>query len=138
MIEETASFLSLCPQLAECGVKVNYLEEKPLSCALKMKTSEPVVKKYSDGGRVGEERFVLALRQEYTGAASDNRRAAKRCEEIEKWIEEQTSKGIYPQLENNRVPLSLTVEKTFEINSTGGIDARFEAELRLVFYSPSK
>lgn len=137
MIEETAKYLSLCPQLADCGVRINYLDEKPLSCALKMKSSEPVLKKYSDGGVVGETRFVLALRQEYTGVTSDNKRAAKRCEMIEQWIDKQSRKGFYPQLEDGSVPLSLAVVKTFEVTSTGGIDARFEAEIRLVFYRHS-
>ena len=134
MIAETVEHLLMCPYLEGCGIKVNYLDEKPFACSLKMLSVDHVVKKYCDGGILGEARFLLSLRQEYTAANSVNKEAALRCEKIEGWIEEQNKKGIYPRLRSGKIALGLSVEKSFEITSTGGIDARFEAELRLLFY----
>ena len=133
MIEETVKYLSQCPYLADARIKVNYLEGKPTAFALRMKASEPVVKRYTDGGGVFEARFILALRQEYSGADKYNRAAAKRCEDIEEWIALQNKSGNLPDLGQEVNPLSLTVEKSFNAEPSGSVDARFEAELRLVY-----
>ncbi len=133
MIEETAKYLSQCPYLTDAGIKVNYLEGKPVAFALRMKASGPVVKRYTDGGGVFEARFILAIRQEYSGADKYNRAAAKRCEDIEGWIALQNKLGNLPDLGKDINPLSLTVEKSFTAEPTGSVDARFEAELRLVY-----
>ncbi len=133
MIEETVKYLSQCPYLADAGVKVNYLEGKPTAFALRMKTANPVVKRYTDGGGVFESRFILALRLEYSGADKYNRAAAKRCEDIEGWIAQQNKSGNLPDLGHGATALSLTVEKNFNAASLGSVEARFEAELRLVY-----
>ena len=133
MIEETVKYLSQCPYLADARIKVNYLEGKPTAFALRMKASDPVVKRYTDGGGVFEVRFILALRQEYSGADKYNRAAAKRCEDIEKWIALQNKSGNLPDLGQEASPLSLTVEKSFNAEPSGSVDARFEAELRLIY-----
>ncbi len=133
MIEETAKYLSQCPYIADAGIKVNYLEGKPLAFALRMKASSPMVKRYTDGGGVFETRFILAIRQEYSVADKYNRVAAKRCEDIEGWIAIQNELGNLPDLGKSINPLSLTVEKSFTAEPTGSVDARFEAELRLVY-----
>lgn len=133
MIEETAKYLSQCPYLADAGIKVNYLEGRPTAVALRMKTTDPVVKRYTDGGGVFEARFDLAIRQEYSGADKYNRAAAKRCESIEQWIEQQNQTGNLPDLGQGTTTLSLTVEKSFDAKPSGSVDARFEAELRLVY-----
>ena len=133
MIEETVKYLSQCPHLADAGIKVNYLEGKPIAFALRMKPTSPVVKRYTDGGGVFEVRYILALRQEYSGADKYNRAAAKRCEDIEKWIAQQNKMGNLPDLGQGVNPLSIEVAKSFEAKPSGSVDARFEAELRLVY-----
>lgn len=133
MIEETVKYLSQCPHLADAGIKVNYLDGKPTAFALRMKSADPVVKRYTDGSGVFEARFILALRQEYSGADKYNRAAAKRCEDIEEWIAQQNENDVLPDLGHRIKPISLTVEKSFAAEPSGSVDARFEAELRLVY-----
>ncbi len=133
MIEETVKYLSQCPHFAGTGIKVNYLDGKPLAFALRMKSTDPVVKRYTDGGGLFEARFILALRQEYGGGDKYNRAAAKRCEDIEEWIAQQNKSGNLPDLGQEIMPMSLTVEKSFSAEPAGSVDARFEAELRLVY-----
>ena len=133
LIEETVKYLSQCPYLADAGIKVNYLEGKPTAFALRLKATSPVVKQYTDGGGVFEARFILALRQEYSGADKYNRVAAKRCEDIERWIAQQNQAGNLPDLGQEISPLSLTVAKSFDAKPSGSVDARFEAEIRLVY-----
>lgn len=134
MIEKTAEYLSRCPFLDGTAVKVNYLNKKPFAVSLRMKSASPVVKRYADGGQMCECRFVLDLRQVYCGADNENIAAAQRCRNIEEWLASQNDAGILPEPEDGEQPVSLTVEKSFEIVHIGNIDARFEAELRLVYY----
>ena len=133
MIEETIKYLSQCPYLADTGINVNYLEGKPTAFALRMKATSPAVKQYTDGGGVFEARFILAIRQEYSSADKYNRAAAKRCEDIEEWIDRQNREGNLPDLGQKANPISLTVAKSFSAEPSGSVDARFEAELRLVY-----
>lgn len=134
MLEKTAKYLSECPCFEGVRVRVNYLDGKPLSAALKMKSGAPVVKRYADGGLVCECRFILEVRQTYCGAETENVTAAKRCEEIESWIRTQSDNGNLPQLSGGMTPFSLEVARSFEITHIGNVDAKFEAELGLVYY----
>lgn len=134
MINEMVKYLSGCPYLDKAGIKINYLEGKPLAFSLKMLPTEPVVKRYADGGAVCESRFSLCLRQEYSRAEAENRAAAELCENIEAWICAQNNKGELPDLGDGVKPLSLAVAESFGITPIGSIDARFEAELRLVYF----
>lgn len=134
MIEKTAEYLSQCPFLDGTAVKVNYLSEKPFAASLRMKSASPVVKRYADGGQVCECRFALELREVYCSADNENIAAAQRCRDIEGWLASQNSAGIFPELGVGEQPLSLTVERSFEIVHIGNVDARFEAELSLIYY----
>ncbi len=134
MLERLAKYLSECPHFDGVRVRVNYLDGKPLSAALKMKSASPVVKRYADGGLVCESRFVLEVRQTYCGAETENVAAAKRCEDIEEWIRVQDDKGNLPEIGGGRTPFSLEIVRNFEITHIGNVDAKFEAELGLVYY----
>ncbi|MBQ9757164.1 MAG: hypothetical protein IJW15_01945 [Clostridia bacterium] len=134
MIEKMAEFLSTCPYLAESGVKVNYLEAEPFSAALIMCGEDIPLTRYTDGGQIRSMNFILALRQEYSGANTHNNLAAKRCEEIEEWVNVQNDNGILPETEDKRRVMSVSVEKGFEIIHTGSVDARFEAEIKVVYF----
>ena len=134
MIGKLAEFFSTCTELSESGVMVNYLDKEPFSAALIMCGEDTLETEYTDGGQVRHAKFILAIRQEYSGANSQNSLAAKRCGEIEKWIKAQDDSGNFPKLEGLRRVLSVSVEKGFEITQTGSVDARFEAEIKVVYF----
>ena len=135
MLKDLAKFLSECPHFDGVRVRVNYLDGKPLSAALKMKSVSPVVKRYADGGLVCENRFILEVRQTYCGAETENADAAKRCEDIEEWIRVQDENGNLPSLGGGKIPFSLEIVSNFEIAHIGNVDAKFEAALGLVYYN---
>ncbi len=134
MIEKLAEFFSTCPELSEYGVMINYLDKEPFSAALIMCGQDTLETEYTDGGQIRHAKFILAIRQEYSGANSGNSMAAKRCEEIEHWINDQENSENFPQLDRMRRVLSVSVEKGFEITQTGSVDARFEAEIKVVYF----
>ncbi len=134
MVEEMVKFLSACPHICGHKIKINYLEGSPLAFSVKMLAENPVVKRYSDGGAVCEARFALAIRQEYGKAEAMNRDAAVLCENIEEWLDEQGRQGKLPALGEKAKALSLYLSKSFGVTPSGSIGAKFEAELRLVYY----
>jgi len=137
MLNETAKFLSQCPYLENAAVKVNYLDTTPFACALLMTGVDVLLKQYADGGEKRSVRFKIAVRQEYSGANTCNENSAKRCERIEEWIKAQSYLGNLPKADNGKVPLSIVLEKGFEITLTGSVDARFEAEIKVVYLKES-
>ncbi len=134
MIEKLAEFFSTCPELSESGVMINYLDKEPFSAALIMCGEDTLETGYTDGGQIRHAKFILAIRQEYSGANSINSLTAKRCEEIEEWIKTQDDCGKISEIEDLRSVISVSVEKGFEITQTGSVDARFEAEIKVVYF----
>ncbi|MBO4941683.1 MAG: hypothetical protein J6D15_05730 [Clostridia bacterium] len=134
MIEKIAEFFSTCPELSESGVMINYLDKEPFSAALIMCGEDTLEAEYTDGGQRRCEKFILAIRQEYSGANSQNSSAAKRCEAIEQWVKAQNDSENLPQFDSLISVLSVSIGKGFEITQTGSVDARFEAEIKVVYF----
>lgn len=134
MIEKIAEFFSTCPELSESSIMINYLDKEPFSATLIMCGEDTLETEYTDGGQIRRAKFILAIRQEYSGANSRNSLAAKRCGEIERWIKVQDARRNLPQIDSLRRVLSVSVEKGFEITQTGSMDARFEAEIKVVYF----
>ena len=134
MISQIKEYLSQCPAFDGQKIKINYLGGKAGACSLEMVPAITVVKEYADGGMLCGRDFVLALRQEYTEADISNHFAAERCQQIEDWIKLQNDTGNLPQLEKGGISCSVQVTKGFSIASVSSVDARYEMQLRLIYY----
>lgn len=134
MISQMKEYLSQCPAFDGQKIKINYLGGKAGASSLEMVPAITVVKEYADGGMLCGRDFVLALRQEYTEADISNRVAAEKCQQIEDWIKLQNDTGNLPHLEKNGVSCSVQVIKGFGIATVNSVDARYEMQLRLIYY----
>ena len=135
MIEHIVEYLSACPVFDGVGINVNYLDGEAPAYSLENLAHHPVMKRYADGGMLCEKRFVLALRKDFGRVCGRNVEVATECEQIENWIADSVSNGYLPQLPTGLKAYSLEVMKSFSVAQTASMDVRYEAELRLVFYS---
>lgn len=134
MIAQLKEYLSQCPALDGLKIRINYLGGESGACSLEMVSTQTVVKEYADGGMLCGRDFVFAIRQEYSEADISNRVAAERCQQVENWIREQNDTGNLPQIGQGINPLSIEVAKSFSIASVNSVDARYEMQLRLIYY----
>ncbi len=134
MISQMKEYLSRCPAFDGQKIKTNYLGGKAGACSLEMVPAITIVKEYADGGMLCGRDFVLALRQEYTEVDTSNRLAAERCQQIEDWIKLQNDTGNLPQLGQDGISCSVQVTKGFSVASVNSVDARYEMQLRVIYY----
>ncbi len=135
MIVELAKFLSECPFLDEERVCVNYLDGVAPAYSLEATKEKGQSRQYTDGGKLCSRKFAFAMRGEYCGADSINRQAAKKCSDIEAWINSKSRAGQLPDMGDKITVISCEVTRGFAPVSTASVDARYEAELEIIFYS---
>ena len=68
MIEEIRDFLKREGLLKNGKIGVNYLSEKPLHYTVDEVPTDPVIKRYTDGGSLRQCLFVIASREEFSPA----------------------------------------------------------------------
>ncbi len=132
MISSLARYISDCPYLDGEKVNVNYLKKENASISLEMTKERSLIREYADGGTLKGITFVLALRMPFI--ESEGVRNSEKCQKIEKWIEEQNSKGCLPKLNGTETVISLRLKKGFAPGGVYGNFARYEAEIELIYY----
>lgn len=137
MVVETAKYISECPALSGVRVCVNYLSGNAAACSLRGEGTT-VLKPYSDGSSLCGVEMVLAIRTDYGEAAALNKNAADRLSDIEAWLNERADSGILPETNRGITPVALELKKGFSLVSAGSVDARYEAVLRVVYYSEGR
>ncbi|MBE7031993.1 MAG: hypothetical protein E7401_03415 [Ruminococcaceae bacterium] len=133
MVIELAEYLSQCPALEGERVCVNYLDGDVGAVSLTL-GAQAEEKAYADGGQLFVRRFVLAVREGYGKARGEMKRAAERFAAIEEWLAARERLGDYPDFGGKITVVSLGIACGFTPEFTGSVDARYEAEIELVFY----
>ena len=99
-------YLGGCPLFDGNGLQVNYLGEKPQEYTLEDVPTNPIIKRYANGGTVRQTLFVLASRELYSRNAIENLKASGFYEKLTDWMERQTAAGDLPDL-----PAGMTARK---------------------------
>lgn len=138
MVVKMAEFISACPALSGKKVCVNYLDGEVGAVALEFAPQQGQLKHYADGSSLCTQKFLIAVREEYGKADAVNRSVRERCKAIESWINEKNRLGQMPELGQQIQAVSCIIIRNFVPVATGSVDARYEAELELVFYDRSE
>ena len=133
MIRRLAECISACPYLEDREVKVNYLDKDIGAASIERAQSRKSEKAYTDGGRLENTVFVLALREAFGMGDFENQRIEEKCEAIEKWLEEE-----FLESKDDLGLIFLRLIKPFGISGTEGSFARYEAEIEVVYLKNQK
>ncbi len=134
MIHTMKAFMTACPTLTDIDINVNYLGENEANGAVENVSCEPVIKNYTDGGALRQFLFTVALREKYGQDAAENTTAIQKLEHLSDWIYEQNRLGILPVLDGNKNAVSLEVIKTGWVEEKMSNTAKYQLQLRLVYY----
>lgn len=140
LIAAVRQFMLKCPHLNEFskGINIDYLSDDTTSYSIEETPCNPIVKRYIDGSSIRQFEFIFASRESYGQEVLQNIENSSFYEDFSDWIEEQDKIMNYPKLDN-----SIEVQK-IECTSTGyafqtEVDqARYQIQLRLKYYKPSK
>ena len=138
IIEAVKEYLETCPELGELAkVNVDFLGSKDGAYSVEETSANPVIRKFIDGSRECQFMFVFASRNFYDndGTSRDNIDNLHLYEKLSSWLDEQDRAGNYPDLGEDREPLSIeatTAGYLFGVND-GQRCARYQIQCRLIF-----
>ena len=136
IIDNIREFIKECPLLENNKINVNYLGGDTVSYTIEQVPTNPLIKRYSDGGKQKQVLFIFASRENYDEDVLENMDVAKFYEEFAEWIEEQNESGNLPILDGGMISQAMeTLTSGYLINSEDRT-ARFQIQLRLVYYKP--
>ena len=129
MTEKLCEFLSGCPQLGGRVININYLGSENGCCSIEDSGAATVVRSYADGGRRLRREFVFAIRGICGKSKRDNLAAARLCEAVAAWVENENLSGRLPEIDG----AAEVSASGGEIASRGGLDARYEMKITVEY-----
>ena len=101
MIEKIRDYIATCPYLDEfIAVNVNYLVDKNKAYSVNEGAGyDPVVIPYITGGGKMQFQFSFDARFNWNDEISTNIDNSKFFEDFRNWLEENDTKGIYPEID---------------------------------------
>ena len=122
-----------CPYFRGKDIGINFLSAKPGEYSLEAVPADPVLKRYTDGGYLGQFLFVLASRELYGGEDSVQEGACDFYESVSAWMETATREGVLPNLPDGVRPVSLSVNSGGYLLSNQAGHARYQMQCRLIY-----
>nr|DAR19697.1 MAG TPA: Minor capsid protein from bacteriophage [Caudoviricetes sp.] len=92
------NFFETCSLLKNGKINVDYLKDDINSYSIDQTPSNPIVKKYTDGGCRKQVTFDFSVQAPLSSSAIINLANSKFCEDFTKWVEEQDKKGNLPDI----------------------------------------
>lgn len=132
VIDSVREFFGECPLLREGFINLNRLGDEKADYSVETVPSEPVYRRYVDGGELRQYVFVFASREFYDGDLKDNSEAAGFYEGLADWIEERNRSGRLPEITGGRA-LRLEVLSGGYVMSERAGTARYQMQIRLVY-----
>lgn len=134
MIDEIRNFIESCHLFSGNSIKVNYLGDKTATYSIETVPASPVVKTYTDGGKLCQTLFVIASRELFSKSDKANTATTKFYEDFSSWIEEENKKKSFPTLPKGCIGRSIEVLTGQYLYDIGNMDARYQIQCRLMYY----
>lgn len=132
LIDSIREFILTCPFLQEGRVNVDYIGEEmgysidPLPC-------DPIVQRYTDGGAKKQFQFAFTSQEEYDQDSRINIENSGFFQAFDEWLEEQSFKGNFPDLEDGKLPVLMETLSSGYLYDVNGVNAKYRVECRLIY-----
>lgn len=135
IIDAIREYFLDCPILDEMArLDIDYLDNNTTSYSIDSLPSEMIIKKYVDGTSLRQFQFVIASRENYgldTWQQLENRGF---YEKLAEWIELQSSKGLLPNLTDNKESQDIEILTSGYLFDVDDTTARYQIQLRLIYF----
>ena len=131
LIEYIREMVLSCPFLSDWRVNVDYLSEEmeysidPLPC-------DPIIQRYVDGGAKKQFQFAFTSKEAYDEDARINIENSGFYQKFEEWLEEQTNRGLLPDLSGKQPYAVETLNSGYLYDAEGKL-ALYRIECRLLY-----
>ncbi len=134
IIESIRDFIAGCPILRDGLLNVEYLGHKPTEYVIEAVPTSPVVKQYADGGALKEYLFLFASREYFGADTLQNLENSGFYEKFAEWIAAQNKVRRFPVLPEGKSAQALQVMSTGYLFDASEENARYQIQLRLLYY----
>lgn len=140
IIEVLKEFIETYPELKSFNgmfakMDADTLEEDAPAYMIENVPAEPIVKRYKDGSSVRQLVFAIASREYYD--AAENVETNRFYEDFADWIEDQSTKGILPELAKGMEARSIKMTTHGYLYDAEGKKAQYRIQGVLKYYKPA-
>lgn len=136
IITTLRAYMLACPLLADLKkLNIDYLGTAgPGEYSIDTVPTNPIVKKYADGGAIKQYTFVFASKEFYGDDPLEQLDSLGFYENLQEWFEEMTNKNTLPELDDGRTSISLeTLTSGYIFDSSEIGKARYQIQARLKY-----
>lgn len=135
IIESIRNFIAGCPLLKN-GVLLNVdrLGATEIEYTVDGEMTSPVLRNYTDGSTLRQFDFVFASREKYGADTLQNIANSGFYEDFANWIETQSNAGNLPELDQYRIPQYLEILSGGYVFDADDSTARYQIQLKFVYY----
>lgn len=136
IIESIRDYLSTYPYLDNLkDVNVDFLPGDATTYSIEQTPSEPILKRYLDGGSQRQFTFVFACRMFYSDETINQINNSGFFEDFQDWLFENTESNILPTMKTGLVPLRIEALSSGYLYDIAGdlSNGRYQIQCRLVY-----
>ncbi len=123
-----------CELLKDGALRVDYLGEKPVEYTIEVLPCDPVVKEYVDGSSIRQYLFAFGSREYYSQERLQNIQNSAFYERLADWVEEKSKVKELPDLPEGKEAMKLEVVSSGYLYDGSLKNARYQIQLRLLYY----
>ena len=137
LIETVRNYIASCPLLENNAILgIDKLDSEGIAYTIDAIPSDPVVKRYTDGGQMRQFQFVFASRQYYGMNVIENLENSGFYENFVDWIERNNEMGLsnFINLGMDRKALEIAINSAPYVYDAEENTARYQVQLSLKYY----
>lgn len=131
-IEAIRNYFLTCPLLGDGCFNVDYIPQD-LGFSIDSIPSDPIVKKYVDGGALKQYKFTFSSREAWGNDTLENISNNGFYEDLSKWIENNNKQGILPTLSTGQEPYKIELLSYGYLLSNTEDSAIYQIQARLIY-----
>ncbi len=138
IIQGVIDYVTTCPLLKEGYIRVSNLGPNPVEYGIETVPSNPIVEEYVDGSSVRQYLFAINSREYYSIDMLQNIVNSEFYEKLGDWFEEQDAHENFPDIGENKTVQKIELVTYGYLFATDRKTARYQLQLRIEYFQPSK
>lgn len=134
MVFDILNYIKNCPYLSDFNMNIDFLGKNPYSLSVSGRSKDKRVRAYTDGDSLMSSSFTLKLRLPYGIDMEKNRKNSELLKNISGWFAENNAMGILPELDEDKIAISVSVEFLKDNVSYSADTAVFTADITILYY----
>ena len=134
MVFDILNYIKACPYLSDFNMNIDFLGKNPYSLSVSGRSKDSKVRAYTDGDSLQKSVFSLRLRLPYGIDMENNRKNSELLKNISGWFLDNSSKGILPELDEDKISISVSADFLKDKVTYLADTAVFSADITVLYY----